>query len=137
MYLSLYIPTTSGKGSGKKLGKVWSFSKPVLFQRAFRVILGPPKHVLHLVWSAYIISTAIRTALKVARRSRILGKRRPVLKRPFSTKKNGGCSEKLNFLHNFGRNGRWRLWLQAIFVWVGSVPMEKWSKSSLKIAIGQ
>ena len=27
---------------------------------------GPPKHVLHLVWSAYIISTAIRAALKIA-----------------------------------------------------------------------
>ena len=34
-----------------------------------RIILGPLKHVLHLVWNAYVISTAIRTALKVARGS--------------------------------------------------------------------
>ena len=28
-------------------------------------ILGPPKHVLHLVWSAYVTSKAIKIALKV------------------------------------------------------------------------
>ena len=33
-----------------------------MFQNDF----GPPKHVLHLVWSVLGISTAIRTALKVA-----------------------------------------------------------------------
>ena len=32
------------------------------------------KHVLHLVWSAYVISTAISTDLKVAGESKILGK---------------------------------------------------------------
>ena len=32
----------------------------------YRIILGPPKHVLHLVWSVLGISTAIKTALKVA-----------------------------------------------------------------------
>ena len=37
-----------------------------IFQRVSRIILGPPKHVLHLVWSAYFISTALKTALKVA-----------------------------------------------------------------------
>ena len=31
-----------------------------------RIILGPPKHVLHLVWSAFVKYTANRTALKVA-----------------------------------------------------------------------
>ena len=51
-----------------------------IFQRVFRIILGPPKHVLHLVWSAYFISTAVRTALKVARTPQILGERRPVSK---------------------------------------------------------
>ena len=30
------------------------------------MILDPPKHVLHLVWSVLGISTAIKTALKVA-----------------------------------------------------------------------
>ena len=33
-----------------------------MFQNDF----GPPKHVLHLVWSVLGISTAIKTALKVA-----------------------------------------------------------------------
>ena len=32
----------------------------------FQYGLGPPKHVLHLVWSVLGISTAIKTALKVA-----------------------------------------------------------------------
>ena len=36
------------------------------FQKPYRIILGPPKHVLHLVWSVLGISTAIKTALKVA-----------------------------------------------------------------------
>ena len=40
--------------------------KNVFFQRACRIILGPPKHVLHLVWSAFVKYTANRTALKVA-----------------------------------------------------------------------
>ena len=35
-------------------------------RKPYRVILGPPKHVLHLVWSVLGISTAIKTALKVA-----------------------------------------------------------------------
>ena len=36
------------------------------FKKPYRIILGPPKHVLHLVWSVLGISTAIKTALKVA-----------------------------------------------------------------------
>ena len=32
----------------------------------FQYDLGPPTHVLHLVWSVLGISTAIKTALKVA-----------------------------------------------------------------------
>ena len=35
-------------------------------QRACRIILGPPKNVLHLVCIVLDISTAIKTALKVA-----------------------------------------------------------------------
>ena len=50
--------------------------KKVLFQRACRIILGPPKHVLHLVWSQFVIFTATRTALKVACKAQSLGKRR-------------------------------------------------------------
>ena len=45
----------------------------VFCQTKSRIILGPSKHVLHLVWSAYFISTAVRTALKVARTPQILG----------------------------------------------------------------
>ena len=56
------------------------FFEKSIFQRVSRIILGPSKHVLHLVWSAYFISTAVRTALKVARRPQILGERRPVSK---------------------------------------------------------
>ena len=52
------------------------FFGKVFFQWACRIILGPPKHVLHLVWSAYVLSTAIRTALKVARTAQILRDRR-------------------------------------------------------------
>ena len=70
----------------------------IFFQWACRIILGPPKHVLHLVWSAYIISTAIRAALKIARRSQILGKRRPVLKRKFDCFWNG-TKRKICFSH--------------------------------------
>ena len=40
--------------------------KKYFFQRACRIILGPPKHVLHLVWSAFVKYTANGTALKVA-----------------------------------------------------------------------
>jgi len=81
------------EGFKKKCEKVWSFAKPggggvseggkkpncffekSIFQRVSRIILGPPKHVLHLVWSAYFISTAVRTALKVARTPQILGEK--------------------------------------------------------------
>ena len=49
---------------------VWrSMGKEVpqsLIELQYRIILGPPKHVLHLVWSVLGISTAIKTALKVA-----------------------------------------------------------------------
>ena len=41
-------------------------SEKILFQKPYRIILGPQKHVLHLVCSVLGISTAIKTALKVA-----------------------------------------------------------------------
>ena len=68
----------------KKPEKVWSFAKPegggvsegckmpnlyfgkVFFQLARRIILGPPKHVLHLVWSFLNIYLALKTTLKVS-----------------------------------------------------------------------
>ncbi len=53
--------------------------KCVFLQWACRIILGPQKHVLHLVWSANVLSTAIGTTLKIARGSQIMGKRRAVL----------------------------------------------------------
>ena len=86
------------EGCRKKTYFLWSFANPgeggvsegsektillfekVFFQRACRIILVPPKHVLHLVWSLYVIYTAIRTALKVACKARILGKRRSISK---------------------------------------------------------
>ena len=62
-------------------GSPYCFFGTVFFQTACRIVLGPPKHVLHLVWSVFVvIYTAIRTALKEARGARILGKRRPVSK---------------------------------------------------------
>ena len=36
------------------------------FQWAFRIILGPPKHVLHLVWSCLDTYLALKTTLKVS-----------------------------------------------------------------------
>ena len=65
-----------GGGSARVVKKPYCFFEKVFFQRACRIILVPPKHVLHLVWSPYVIYTAIRTALKEAWEARILGKRR-------------------------------------------------------------
>ena len=53
-------------GSGRVVKKPYCFLKKYFFQRACRIILGPLKHVLHLVWSAFVKYTANRTALKVA-----------------------------------------------------------------------
>ena len=53
-------------GSARVVKKPYCFFEKVFFQRAYRIILGPPKHVLHLVWSPFVIYTAIRTALKEA-----------------------------------------------------------------------
>ena len=68
---SLLLQTSYESGKVPKKNRIflWSFAKPV-----------PPKHVLHLVWSPYVIYTAIRTALKVACKARILGKRKSISK---------------------------------------------------------
>ena len=43
------------------------FKKCFFFlQKPYRIILGPPKHVLHLVCIVFGLSTTIKTALKVA-----------------------------------------------------------------------
>ena len=47
---------SGGKKNSNKLFKS-------VFSKTIYIILGPPKHVLHLVWG---ISTAIKTALEVA-----------------------------------------------------------------------
>ena len=39
------------------------FKKVFFFQKPYRIILAPPKHVLHLVWSVLGISTAFKMAL--------------------------------------------------------------------------
>ena len=56
------------RGGGSERGKKGheGFLKKCFFQKPYRIILGPPKHVLHLVWSVLGIYTAIITALKVA-----------------------------------------------------------------------
>ena len=61
-------PGTRRGGAGSERGKKGheGFLKKCFFQKPYRIILGPPKHVLHLVWSVLGIYTAIKTALKVA-----------------------------------------------------------------------
>ena len=57
------------EGGGVRAGEKRTrrfFKKVFFFQKPYRIILGPPKHVLHLVWSVLGIYTAIITALKVA-----------------------------------------------------------------------
>ena len=70
------MPNRGGGGVSEGDEKPNCFFEKSIFQRVSRIILGPSKHVLHLVWSVYFISTAVRTALKVARTPQILGERR-------------------------------------------------------------
>ena len=55
---SIFCQTGGGQRGWWKNQTV--FLKKVFF-RVYRIILGPPKHVLHLFWSASFISTAVRT----------------------------------------------------------------------------
>ena len=70
----VFCQTRGGVSEGGE--KPNCFFDKSIFQGVSGIILGPPKHVLHLVWSAYFISTAVRTALKVAQTPQILGERR-------------------------------------------------------------
>ena len=59
------------KGGGKGLErekKTQTDFKSVFFfsSKTYKIIIGPQKHVLHLVWSVLGISTAIKTTSKVA-----------------------------------------------------------------------
>ena len=60
------LPYRGAGGSARVVKKPYCFFEIVIFQRACSIILGPPKHVFHLVWSVLGISAAIRTALKGA-----------------------------------------------------------------------
>ena len=57
----MFFYYTGGMGVGWALGSVRVVKKPhwfvkeKLFQRACRIILGPQKHVLHLVWISFVI----------------------------------------------------------------------------------
>ena len=55
-----------GGGVGGNVKRLQNFFINHVFFGVFQYVPGPPKHVLHLVWSAYVISTAVRTASKVA-----------------------------------------------------------------------
>ena len=62
---------TGGKGSARVVKKPYCFfEKKYFFQRACRIILGPPKHVSHLVWSAHFIFAAIRACFILLLRPR-------------------------------------------------------------------
>ena len=85
------LPNRKGGGVSEGGKKPNCFFEKSIFQRVSRIILGPSKHVLHLVWSAYFISTAVRTALKVARTPQILGGKKAIIEAILKAKntKNG------------------------------------------------
>ena len=76
----LFFIQKGGGGVGGNVKRLQSFFINHVFVGVFQYVPWPPKHVLHLVWSAYVISTALRTASKVAWRAQILGKTRLVSK---------------------------------------------------------
>ena len=82
------LPNRGAGGSARVVKKPNCFFEKSIFQRVSRIILGPPKHVLHLVWSAYFISTAVRTALKVARTPQILGGKKAIIEAIIKAKNN-------------------------------------------------
>ena len=82
------LPNRGGGGVSEGGKKPNCFFEKSIFQRVSRIILGPPKHVLHLVWSAYFISTAVRTALKVARTPQILGGKKAIIEAIIKAKNN-------------------------------------------------
>ena len=82
----VFCQTRGGLSEGGK--KPNCFFEKSIFQRVSRIILRPPKHVLHLVLSAYFISTAVRTALKVARTPQILGGKKAIIEAIIKAKDN-------------------------------------------------
>ena len=67
---------TYGKGEVSGLKRTQLFFQTVFFFFINHIesFFGPSKHVLHLVWSALVISTTIKTALKVALNGLLNGK---------------------------------------------------------------
>ena len=57
------LPNRGGVSEGSKMPNLY-FGK-VFFQLACRIILGPSKHLLHLVWSCLDVYQALKTTLKV------------------------------------------------------------------------
>ena len=56
----------TGGGGGAGVSNPTAFLTKYLYQKPFRTSLGPPKHVLHFVWSDSDISRAINISLKLA-----------------------------------------------------------------------
>ena len=74
---SVFYQTEGGEGGGHQYWK----KQYCLFwrnqiQRACRIIFRPQKLVLHLAWSAFVLSTAIMKALKVAPKGPNPGKKK-------------------------------------------------------------
>ena len=57
---------TRGGGDSEGVDKTILLFLKSIYQKPFRTSLGPPKHVLHLVWRDSDITTAINIALKLA-----------------------------------------------------------------------
>ena len=43
-----------GGGVGRKVKRLWSYFLHHVFVGVFQYVPGPPKHVLHLVWSFFV-----------------------------------------------------------------------------------
>ena len=86
-------------GEGVRAGekRTQRFFKKVFFQKPYRIILGPPKHVLHLVWSVLGIYTAIITALKVAFYDFFDGPPTPLNSQLMEKENHYNCTKKIDF----------------------------------------
>ena len=87
----------TGGGSARVVKNHTAFLKKYFFQRACRIILGPPKHVLHLVWSAFVKYTANRTALKVALYDFLDGPPAPLNSQLMEKVNHHNLTKKINF----------------------------------------
>ena len=84
-------------GSARVVKKPHWFVKEKLFQRACRIILGPQKHVLHLVCSVLGISTAIKTTLKGALYDFFDGPPAPLNSQLMEKVNHYNCTKKIDF----------------------------------------